>query len=615
MPARSQSHAGNLTMAKSTAGEAPEPKLPGAPIAFIRHFAAPYRMPFFGSLATAAISGALGLAPFVVIYGIVAAVSSDATTVAGVAMIAVAGLVATAGHLALAAASTLLGHKAAFAVQRDLRLRLLDRVTRAPVSRIEGRAGELKKTAMGDVDRLEGLLAHVLPDMAAGLAATLAGGIVLAVADWRLLLAALALLPVAMLAQLWTYGGRAALFERWNTAETRANTALLSYVRGIATLRAFNRQASTLENVRAAIHELRDLAVLITRKSRYPYSLFNSVLSTNLLLVLPVALLLHARGTIDNAQFVLAVTLGAALTAPLGKVVFATMIAARCSIAVARIREVLETPLLPDEGEEAMPAGNAVRLEKVCFAYADGKQVLHDVDLDIGEGELIAVVGPSGAGKSTLARLLLRLDDPSSGRATIGGIDMRALPPGALRSRLSAVFQDSLLFHGTIADNIALACPQAGKAAIEDALRRASAEAIAGDATATLALEISDRGQRLSGGEKQRVAIARALLKDAPILLLDEATAFIDAASEAAIQKAMTLAGKDKTIIVIAHRLRSVRHADRIVVLAGGRVEAIGTHEELLGRSPTYRRLHDAQERAAGWRLTEGVSALATVTE
>ncbi|MGV6875849.1 ABC transporter ATP-binding protein [Pseudochelatococcus sp. B33] len=564
-------------------------------------------MPFFGSLAAAALSGVLGLAPFLVIYGIVASASGGSVTVAGVATIALAGLIATAAHLGLAAISTLLGHKAAFAVQRDLRLRLLDRVCGAPVSRIEGRAGELKKTALSDVDRLEGLLAHVLPDMAAGLAATLAGGIVLAIVDWRLLLAALALLPMAVAAQMWTYGGRAALFEQWNAAEAKANTALLSYVRGIATLRAFNRQASTLDNVRAAINELRDLAILITRKSRYPYSLFNSVLSTNLLLVLPAALLLYRAGRIDGAGFVLAATLGAALTAPLGKVVFATMVVARSSVAVARIRAVLETPLLPDggqeRGKEAEPAHNAIRLEKVCFSYTDGRQVLHDIDLEVGEGKLIAVVGPSGAGKSTLARLLLRLDDPSSGRVTIGGVDMRALPPGALQSRLSAVFQDSLLFHGTIADNIALARPQAEDSAVADALRGASAEAIAGGPAGTLALEISDRGQRLSGGEKQRVAIARALLKDAPILLLDEATAFVDAASEAAIQKAITLAGRDRTIIVIAHRLGSVRQADRIVVLAGGRIEAIGKHDELLHRSPTYRRLHDAHERAAGWKL------------
>ncbi len=578
--------------------------IPENPLAFIRHFARPYRFLFIGSLASAAASGTLSLAPALVIYAIVAAAGSDSATAGGMAMMALAGLCAALCHLVLAVLSTLGGHKTAFAIQRDLRLKLLGSIAEAPVSRIEGRAGEIKKTVLADVDRLEGLLAHVLPDMASGLAAMVAGGIVLAVADWRLFLASLALLPVAVIAQVWMYGGRAELFERWNATEAKANAALLSYVRGIATLRAFNRQASTLENVRAAIHELRDLAVLITRKSRYSYSLFNSVLSTNLLVVLPVALLLHQAGSIGDAGFVLAVTLGASLIAPLHKVVFATMIASRSAVAVARIRGLLQTPRLPRAGaKKDAPAANAITLEGVAFSYPGGREVLRGIDLHIAGGETVAIVGPSGAGKSTLARLLLRLEDPTSGRICLGGIDMREIEPLALRAKLAAVFQDSVLFHGTIGDNIALSATQADHGGLLRALRDARADDIAGDGEATLRLAISDRGQRLSGGEKQRVAIARALLKDAPVLLLDEATASIDAASEAAIQDAVERAAQGRTVIVIAHRLLSIRDADRIVVLDGGTVEAVGKHDELLDRSATYRRLHEAQQRAAGWNL------------
>ncbi|MCO5082943.1 MAG: ABC transporter ATP-binding protein/permease [Rhizobiaceae bacterium] len=577
--------------------------IPESPLAFIRHFARPYRFLFIGSLAAAAASGILSLGPALVIYAIVASAGSDDATTGGMAMTALAGLCAALGHLVLAVVSTLGGHKTAFAIQRDLRLRLVGSIVEAPVSRVEGRAGEIKKTALADVDRLEGLLAHVLPDMASGLAAAVAGSIVLVMVDWRLFLASLALLPIAVVAQIWMYGGRSELFERWNATEAKANAALLSYVRGIATLRAFNRQASTLENVRAAIHELRDLAVIITQKSRYSYSLFDGVLSTNLLVVLPVALLLHGAGTIGDAGFVLAVTLGASLIAPLHKVVFATMIAARSAVAVSRIRELLQTPPLPGEGTTGAPAGNAITLEGVAFSYPDGREVLRGIDLRIAEGETVAIVGPSGTGKSTLARLLLRLEDPTSGRICLGDIDMREIEPSALRLKLAAVFQDSVLFHGTIGDNIALSATRADHGGLLRVLRDARADDIAGDGEATLRLAISDRGQRLSGGEKQRVAIARALLKDAPVLLLDEATASIDAASEAAIQEAVERTAQGRTVIVIAHRLRSIRDADRIVVLNGGTVEAIGKHDELLGRSATYRRLHEAQQRAAGWNL------------
>lgn len=573
------------------------------PLAFIRMRAGPYRTLFIGTLLAAVMSGALGLAPFLTIYGIVAAVDAQDATLAGAAAIAAMGVLATALHLLLAAAAVLGGHKTAFAIQRDLRLELLRRISDAPISRVEGRAGEIKKTVLGDVDRLEGLLAHVLPDIAAGLSATVAGSLILAFVDWRLFLASLCLLPVALFAQMWTYGGRTELFERWGTAEANANAALLSYVRGIATLRAFNRQASTLRNVRSAIEELRDLAGVITNRSRYSYSLFNSVLSTNLLAVLPLALLLHGRGVIDNAQFVLAVTLGAALVAPLNKVVFATLIAERSSVAVGRIRDILGIAPLPDAGATALPDDNTLRLEGVHFSYPNGTAVLNGIDLTIPQGATVAIVGPSGAGKSTLARLLLRMEDPGEGRLSLGGVDLRDLPLANFRQRIGAVFQDALLFHGTIEDNLRLARPEAATADLVMALRRASAERIGGDAQATLALGISDRGQRLSGGEKQRVAIARALVKDAPVLLLDEATASVDATGEAAIRHAIAGAASGRTMIVVAHKLNTILGADMIVVLAGGRVEACGTHESLLARSHTYRRLFEAQERALGWTL------------
>lgn len=568
------------------------------PLAFISRQARPYRAVFAGSLFAAGLSGILGLAPFLVIYAIVEALEAQQAPLSTVALIAGAGTAATFGHLIFAALANIGGHRTAFAIQRDLRQRLLEHIAAAPVHRIEGRAGEIKKTVLADVDRLEGLLAHVLPDIVAGLAATVAGSLILAAIDWRLFLASLCLLPVAILAQIWMYSGRSDIFEQWNTVESRANSAMLSYVRGIATLRAFNRQASTLDNLRHAIHELRDLAVVITRRSRYAWSLFNSVLSTNLLVILPLALLLHSQGAIGNGGFVLAVTLGAALLAPLNKVVFASMIAQRSAVAVARIRALLDIAPLPDRGTMANPAGNTLVLEDVSFAYPGGEPVLHNLDLTIAEGSNVAIVGPSGAGKSTLARLLLRMEDPTAGRITMGGADIREIPLAVLRSRMGAVFQDCVLFHGTIAENLALSANDATQTGLANALARASAGNIVSDADATLALHIGDRGQRLSGGEKQRIAIARALVKDAPVLLLDEATASVDAIAETAIRDALSEASSGRTVITIAHRLDAIREADCIVVLEGGRIEATGRYDELAGKSAVWRRLHDAQQRA-----------------
>lgn len=586
-------------MSAGDGNEATAPPAEGA-LRFLLLRAAPHRALLIVGLTAACLSGLLALAPALVIHGIAARVLSDDAAASGIVLLAFAGLAAVTAGLALAIAANVLGHKIAFSVQKELRLDILRRLERTPVSSVEGKAGEIKKIALGDVDRLEGLLAHVLPDMAAGLIAPASAAIILAFVDWRVALASLALLPLVWLAQYWTWHGRGPVFEKWNRTEAEANSAMLSYVRGIATLKAFNRQASTLHNVRTSVWRLRDLAVEVTRRSRHPYSLFNSALSTNLLIVLPAALLFHRSGAIDSAEFVLVVMLGAGLTAPLNKVVFAATIVARTSVAVDRIRSILDGSGLPDQGGAALPAGNTIRFEKVGFAYPDGRTVLHEIDLDIPEGGMTALVGPSGAGKSTLARLLPRFEDCTSGSIRLGGIDIRELSLADLRSRIGAVFQDAILFHGSVEDNIAMAAPGATAARLAAAAKAARLD---GGGFDDLQAAAGDRGARLSGGERQRVAIARAIIKDAPILVLDEATAFVDAENEAEVQAALSAAGRGRTMLVIAHRLASVENADQIVVLNNGRVEACGRHADLIHKSPTYGRLWAAQQSATGWRL------------
>lgn len=582
--------------------------LPAGALPFIVALAKPHRVLLALALLAAALSAIFALAPALVIYGISREVLSGTSDQSGIVVFALLGVIATAAYLLLTGAATVLGHKIAFTIQRELRITLLRRIERLPISRIEGKAGEFKKILLGDVDRLESLLAHVLPDMAAGLTGPIVGAIVLAFVDWRIMLAALALLPVAWLSQVWTWHGRTEIFEEWNRTEAEANSALLSYVRGIATLKAFNRQASTLDNVSVAVHRLRDLAVEITRRSRYPYSLFSSTLSTNLLIVLPVALILHDVGAIGTPEFVLATVLGASLTAPLNKVVFAAMIMSRTSVAVDRIRSILTEPVIADEGGAVLPAGNTIRFENVGFAYPDGGEALYDIDLEIPEGKITALVGPSGAGKTTLARLLPRFEDCTSGRITLGGTDIRDLSLADLRSRISVVFQDAVLFHGSIGDNIRMAAPNVSTAKLAGAVAGARVAGIGGKDDA-LSLHVSDRGADLSGGEKQRVAIARAIAKDTPILILDEATAFIDAENEAEVQTALSMAGRGRTLLVIAHRLASIEYADQIIVLNNGRLEARGGHKDLLSTSPTYAQLWAAQQSGTGWKLGIRVSS------
>lgn len=574
---------------------------PEGTLSFVVALARPHVAWLAVALSAAALSAVFALAPAVVIHAICASVLSGSADPRHVAVLALLGLAGISAYLLLTAVTTMVGHKVAYAIQRRLRILLLHRVQRMPVSRVDGRAGEFKKIILGDVGRLESLLAHVLPDMVAGLTGPIAGAIILTFVDWRLTLAALAMLPLAWVAQAWTWRGRTEIFEEWNRTEAEANSSLLAYVRGIATLKAFNRQASTLDNVTAAVHRLRDLAVTITRQSRYPYALFSSTLSVNLMVVLPVSILLYDAGLIDGAGVVLAALLGASLTAPLNKVVFAAMVLSRTSVAINRIRSILTAPVIADVGKAELPAGNNIRFENVSFSYSDGVDGLIDINLEIPEGKTTAIIGPSGAGKSTLARLVPRFEELTSGRILLGGIDIRDLPLEALRSRIAVVFQETGLFHGSIMDNIVMAAPDISSERLATTAATAQLFGIGG--AIALSTQVSDRGAGLSGGERQRVAIARAIAKDAPILILDEATAFVDAENEAQVQAAISAAGQGRTLLVVAHRLASIIHADQIIVLAGGRVEASGSHKELLSTSITYARLWIAQQEATGWKL------------
>lgn len=580
-----------------------DPK-PAGPLAFVIACAAPWRGQLTLSVLAAAISAIASFAPLLAIGIVTAAVFGEGNIpwAPVLALMIGGGLVQFAG----ASAANMLGHALAFRVQEDVRLRLVDVLSRAPVSSVESRASEWKKLVLGDVGRFEGLLAHVIPDIVAGLSAVLTGCVILTFIDWRMTLAALALAPVAVLAQIWTLRGAPDMYARWNTTETAVNEALLGYVQGVATLRAFNRDASSLAHVRSSVLTLRDLAVDISRGARFPWSLFSGVLATNLLVVLPAAMALHASGAITLAQAALAIMVGAGALAPLGKVVFATQVAARTAAAASRVQDALA--LAKTGAEEAMPFAlapaspgcpplgeAAIRFDSVTFSYPDGRPGLVDTNCVIPLTGHTAIVGPSGSGKSTLARMLLGLDAPSDGAIRIVPESGPATADGATAPAMAAVFQNSVLFAGSIGDNVAMAAHEASQTArrrrAEAALQSAHADDIAGTLAASMAREVGERGRNLSGGERQRVAIARAMASDAGMLVLDEATAAIDPSAAYAVNLAIAAASVGHAVVNITHRVDRVSGADHIIVLNAGRVEAEGVHTDLLAHSATYRML------------------------
>lgn len=557
------------------------------------------------SAALALVGTLLELVPYLVIWQIAAVLLNPAETGGhfAISTLALAGLGGTLLRFAVQGGSGIIGHAAAFRVERMLRQRLLDHISRVPLARLDGQGGVLKKTLLDDVGRINGVLAHTLPDLVSGLGMPLVAGCLLVWVDWRMALACLALLPLAVMAQARMAVGSAALFAHWSETEAAANERLLAYVQGIATLKAFNRQARSLEGVRRAVHDLRDLAVSLTRQSRYPYALFGLSLSFNLVAILPAGLVLHAGGSLALADLMLFLALGGVLTLPLTRVVHATSGLRQLAASLDRVAALLAEPPLAITETFERPDGNTVRFEAAGFTHANGTEALAGVSLSLAEGRVTALVGPSGAGKTTLARLLTRTLDCTQGRITIGDVDIRQMDPADLTGRLSTVFQDPVLFQGSLADNIRLARPSATDAEVTAAASAASADDFIRALPQGYDTLVGDRGARLSSGERQRIAIARAILKDAPILILDEATAHADPQTEHKVQRALARLARGRTVLVIAHRLSTIERADSIIVLRDGRVEACGSHATLLHISPTYAALHEAQDNAARWSL------------
>jgi ATP-binding cassette subfamily B protein len=551
-----------------------------------------------GLAGLAATAGALlDVAPAWLIYRLALTITDPMAAAEPAAFWALAILAAACLRAACMGASLMASHAAAFRVIRRLREEMVETIARLPLPRLMGQEGALKKTVLEDAGRIEGLLAHTLPDVVAALVAPLGAAVLLALADWRMLPVALLPLPLALWAQrrmMRAFGRHA---PAWHEAEAEANGAILAYVRGLPTLKAFGRDASSLARLRDAMLAMAGLATTTARGSAPAYALLLTALSCNLVLLLPVTVLLAP----EVPQMLLVLLLGMSMTVPLLRLLPALAQVETQRQGVARIARLLDTPAEPaPQRDAARPTHFDITFDGVGAAHVEGRNTLHGITFTCVAGSVTGIVGPSGAGKSTLLALLRQELPPSGGSLRIGGLDIRDIPPARLHDLVASVHQDSRLFSGSLRDNLRLAAPEAGDETLQDALR---AVALVEELPQGLETPLGENGARLSGGQRQRVAIARALLKDAPILLLDEATAFLDAASELAVHRALARLAQGRTVLVVAHRLPSIAQASQIIVLRDGQVEAVGRHGALLDRSPTYRSLWQAQEQVDGWRL------------
>ena len=556
-----------------------------------------------GLLSAAAVASMvaafLGLAPLLAIYAVAIEIAADVPDDAVIRQVVVWTAAAIALRWLLLFSGNALSHLAAYNLLYDLRIAIADRLTRLPLGFvIHQNSGDLKRVLQEDVERLEMVLGHTLPDVSAAAAMMLGGALILFTIDPVMALAAFAPLPlaIALQAMLWrrAEGKVAAYFD----AAARMNSALVEFIRAVPVIKIFGRSDASMGHLRRTIGDYHKVVADFSTASIPAWVGYMAVLGSGLLFILPVGGWRIVTGSVDLPTFVLFMLIGVGLMQTLVQIMNFTNQIRVTLTGLSRIEAVLTEPTLPEAAVTREPASHDVVFDRVGFAYGD-EAVLHDISFTCPAGSRTAIVGPSGAGKTTLAQLAVRFWDPQEGEIRIGGVPLPDLAAPTLNGLTASVFQDIFLFHDTVMDNIRVGKPDAGRDEVIAAAKAAQIHDFILSLADGYDCLLGERGARLSGGQRQRLSIARAILKDAPIILLDEATAFADPLNERRIQDALDRLRSDKTVIMIAHRLDSIRDADQIVVLDEGRLVDLGPHDLLIARCPVYQRLWAAYERIA----------------
>ena len=555
----------------------------------------------------AAISALAALVPFYDLWKIIsiAVKGEELSKISGVAWQAV---IITIIALLLYIAALFCTHIAAFRVQANMRSRLMRKILKLPLGVFdEDGTGKIRRTVNESTAATETFIAHNLPDKAAAAATPVGLLVLLGVFDWKMGLICIipALIGFAFMMSMMGKGMQEKMAEYQNALDTMSSEAT-EYVRGIPVVKVFGQSVHSFTRFKAAIDGFGKWATEYTLMIRMPMTMFMTCINAVFaFLVLGAFILANGGVTSDmilNVMYYIIVT--PLLTVTLTKIAYSGEQEMVVTDALMRMESVLDIEPLSESGRPETPRDNSVTLENVCYRYKDAEtDAVHNLNICIKRGEHIALVGPSGGGKTTVAELIARFFDVTKGIISIGGVDIRSIPQEQLMKRISFVFQDSKLLKTSILENVRLSRPDATEQEVIQALSTAQCTDIIEKLPDGIHTVIGAKGTYLSGGEQQRITIARAVLKDAPIIILDEATAFADPDNEAKVQAAFGELAKDKTVIMIAHRLSTVVNADCIYVLSEGTVIESGTHSQLMDKNGQYKKMYDEYTRSIDWKV------------
>ena len=578
-------------------------------LSILLSYAGPCRGKMAASVALAVVSVAGGFVPYLGVYQILRLFVERRAGLEGILLWCGVCLAGYAVKVAGYALSTMLAHVSAYTILEGLRLQVADRLMGAPLGEVESRPiGAMKSTIVDRIEDVEPPLAHMIPELSSNLLLPLAVVIAMFTIDWRMGLALLVTIPVAlvpMAAGMRSYNKN---YAAYMAANNHVNSVIVEYVEGIQVVKAFSQGERSYAKFAQAVGSFRDFTLNWFRCTWASMNLCLSILPTTLLGTLPVGVYLYQTGVLDPAQVTLCLMMALGIVSPLMSATAFINSMKSMQFAVKDTRELLDLPQLSQARQEAKLDGSGIRFRNVSFSYGgtEDTEVLHDLELHIPQGSFTALVGPSGGGKSTIARLAARFWDVTAGSITLGGRDIREMPLKQLSQAISFVTQDNFLFDCSLKENIRLGKPDASDEEVLAAARAAQCEEFLARLDRGWDTPAGEAGKQLSGGERQRIAIARAILKDAPIVILDEATAFTDPENEDKIQSSIMALSKGKTLLVIAHRLSTIQNADQIVVLEKGHIVDQGTQAELLRRCPLYQKLWQAHIGAQGWAVTSG---------
>lgn len=573
-------------------------------------FAGPCKGKMILSVFCAILSVGGGFVPFWAVYEILILFIDQTVTLSAIQFWSLVGVAGYLVRVVCFGVSTILAHISAYTILEGLRLKIADRLMRAPLGEVMGRRiGYLKNIIMDKVDDIEPPLAHMIPELTSNLLLPLAIFAWMLVIDWRLGLSVLIAPILSMIPMAFLMKNYNSQYAAYMEANNHVNSVIIEYVEGIEVVKAFNQSTSSYEKFVGAVESFKGFTLDWFRSTWKTMNLMLAIMPTTLVGVLPVGLLLNRAGQITPAELAMGIILSLSIVGPLMKVTTFINEAKSMEYAVDAANELLNLPVLPDSGKMVPLRHTDIVLQDVSFSYgmngSEENDVLHRINLTMPEGSFTALVGPSGGGKSTIARLIARFWDVTGGSISIGGRNIKELSIRQLSELVSFVTQDNFLFNCSLKENIRLGNPNATDAEVFAAARAACCDEFIARLEKGYDTSAGDAGKRLSGGEKQRIAIARAILKNAPIVILDEATAFTDPQNEDKIQKSIMALSQGKTLLVIAHRLSTIQNADQIVVLQKGQIVDCGKQEELLARCPLYADLWQAHIGAKNWSVGE----------